>query len=439
MRTLLLRIAARNVRKNWRHSVGSLLAVAVGFVALGLFDGYLTYFVREIGGMMEERFMMGSLLIEAHGASEAITETQPEAPRLGEREQAFVDRYLGGRSKEVVARVRSLFLGGMASNGRASTRFGGWGYDPVEAATVRRRFGWDAFYGRPLQLAGPDAVQLGRGLGALLECVPATREPTTGSDGLLIARERPFECKRPRVQLMASTVSGQLNAVEPTVVGLIDAGRKEMDVQFVAMPLEAAQRLRNTRDISMVSVLLREPSTAARFARELVAAARAEGLALDAMPWQEHYLGAQWRQGMQVLGVYRRLMAIVVVAIVGMAVFSTMVKAVSERTREIGTLRSLGFLRRQIIRLFAIEAALLSAGACAAGLVATVAICLALNGAGITYKGGMMSEPIPLGIALDPSVWLAAAAFLIGVAVFAAWLPARRAARGKIPDALAFA
>lgn len=439
MSSLLPRIAARNVRKNWRHSVGSLLAVAVGFMAMGLFDGYLTYFVREVGGMMEEKFMMGSLLVEAPGASEAITETKSDPPRLGEREQAFVEHHLSAHSSEVVARVRSLFIGGFISNGRASTRFGGWGYDPVDAAAIRRRFAWDAFYGRPLQASGPASVELARGLGALLDCVPATQEPTTSSDGLLIPKERPFECKRPRVQLMSSTASGQVNAVEPTVVGLIDAGRKEMDMQLLAMPLELAQRLRNTKDISMFSVLLRDPSASARFSRELVDAARAKGIALAAMPWKDHYFGNQFRQGMQVMGVFRILMAIVVVAISGMAVFSTMVKSVSERTREIGTLRSLGFLRRQIVRLFALEAAILSAGACAAGLGATVAITLALNGARITYRAGLLSEPIPLGIAMDPSVWLFAAAFLVGISVFAAWLPARRAARRKIPDALAYA
>ncbi len=439
MNTFLLRIAARSVRKNWRHSVGSMLAVAVGFLAMGLFAGYLTYFEREIGGMMAERFMMGSLIVEASGASEAISTAKPDQVLLGEREQAFIEGYLRAHASEVVARVRSLLVGGYASNGRASTQFGGWGYDAAEGATVRRRFAWDAFNGKPLHLAGPDSAQLGRGLGALLECLPVAGERATGPDGLLIPKERPFECKRPRVQLMASTTSGQVNAVEPAVVGLIDAGRKEMDARLVAMPLGLAQRLRNTRSVSFYSVLLHDPSAAARFSRDLVGAARSQGIALDAVPWQDHYLGEQFRQGMQVLGVFRSLMSVVVVAIAGMAVFTTMAKAVSERTREIGTLRSLGFLRRHVTRLFALEAAFLSAGACAVALAATLAVILAVNGAGITYKAGIMSEPIPLGIAMDPSVWLFAAAFLVGISVFAAWLPSRRAARVPIPDALAFA
>jgi putative ABC transport system permease protein len=435
-RPLLLRLAARSVRKNWRHSVGSMLAIAVGFLAISLFAGYLAFFKNEVTGMMAERFMMGSFLVEKAGASEAITEARPEPVLLGDVEQAFVDGYLRDHAAEVEARVRVLFIWGFVSTGSASTNFAGWGYDPVEGATVRRRFAWDTFSGRPLHLAGPDSVQLSRGLAGLLDCMPTSDRRATGKDGLLIPEERPFACKRPRVQLMASTATGQVNAIEPTVVGLVDAGRKELDLKFLAMPLAQAQRLRNTRDLSLYSVQLRDPSTAGRFSRELVAAGHARGVAIAAMPWQEHYLGEQYRQGMQVLGVFRALMAVVVVVIAGMAVFTTMVKAVSERTREIGTLRSLGFLRSHVVRLFALEAALLSAGACAVGLAATLVITAAVNGARITYNAGLLSEPIPLGISMDPTIWLLATAFLVAIAVFAAFLPARRAARARIPDAL---
>lgn len=439
MSPVLLRIAARNVRRNWRHSVGSLLAIAVGFVAIALFDGYLSFFKHEITGMLADRFMFGSLLVEAAGASEAITSNEQRTPRLGERERAFLDAYLAEHASEVEARVRVLYFWGYASTGRASTMVNGWAYEPIEGAKVRRRFAWDAFYGKPLQLAGPDSVHLARGLAELLDCAPATDRPTSGRDGLLIPEERPFTCQRPRLQIMANTESGQVNAVEPTVVGIVDGGKKEMDAKFMAMPLALAQKLKDTRDVSLYNVLLKDPSTAGRFSRRLVAAARAQGLAIDAMPWTEHYLGEQYRQGMEVLDVFRGLMAIVVVAIAGMAVFSTMVKSVSERTREVGTLRSLGFLRGQVVRLFAIEAALLSAGACATGLVATVAITLLVNGSGFTYSAGILSEPIPLGLSLLPSVWLQVAAFLTAVAILATLLPARRAVRRRIPDALAWA
>jgi putative ABC transport system permease protein len=73
------------------------------------------------------------------------------------------------------------------------------------------------------------------------------------------------------------------------------------------------------------------------------------------------------------------------------------------------------------------------------GLAVALAVTAAVNAAGVTYKAGLLSEPIALRIALDPPNWAFTAAFLAAVAVAAALLPARRAARAGIPDALAHA
>jgi putative ABC transport system permease protein len=435
----LLRIASRSATRNWRHSLGSVLAVAVGFAAITLFDGYLADFEARLREVIEERFMMGTLVVEGTGTSEAMSRRRDAMVYLREPEQAFLEEYLRSHAPEVAARVRSLFVGGIVSNGRASTPFIGWGYDPEEGAVLRGRFAWDAWNGRPLQQSGEGSVLLARGLAGLLECAATTAEPPYGPDGLPIARARPFGCRRHRLQLIGSTAAGQVNAVEADVAGIMDGGRKEVDVLMISMPLGLAQRFRNTRDVTQYNVLLRNPATAERFARELAAAATSRGFAIDAMPWQASYFGEQYRQGIGLIRALRGLMSVVVVLIAGTAVFSTMAKSVTERTREIGTLRSLGFVRRQITGLFALEAALLSAAACAAGLFLTLAVTVLVNGAGITYSGGILSNPLPLGVAVDPGDYLRVAAFLVAISVLAAWLPARRAAHKKIPDALAWA
>ena len=441
MAPVLLRIAARSLRRNWRHTAGAALAVAVSFAAIALFDGYLTDLERMFGVMVEEQFMMGTLLVEGRGASDVLMgkAADDEPIYLHAREQAFLDEYLGARAAEVAVQFRSLFVGGIASNGRASTPFNGWGYEPAPGAAVRRRFAWDAWAGRPLQESPEDSIVLAPGLAGLLECAATSEEPIYSADGLPIPKPRPFRCRQPRLQLLGSTTTGQVNAVSAAVAGTAAPGRAEMDPVMAYLPLALAQRLADTRDVTMYTVLLRDPATAERFSRDLTAAAAARGLAIDAMPWQASYFGETFRQGMAFLRAFRGLMAGVVFAIAGAAVFSSMVKTVNERTREIGTLRSLGFLRGQVTRLFALEAALLSAGACVAGLVVTVAVATLVNRAGLTYRPGIMATPIPLGVAVDALRYAQTAALLVALSILAAWRPARRAARGRIPDALAWA
>jgi len=434
----LVRMAARSVRKHARHSAGSILAIAVGFVALVLFDGYLSFVERDLNEAMGERLMVRDLMVERPGAADARTSGRPfDDAVLGEREQAFVERYLAARSGEVLARARFLYAWGSASTGKASATFIALGYDVAEGARLRGRYAWDALAGRPLQRAGADAVVLGRGLGAQLDCEAVGSLPAFGKDGLPIESERPFACRRPRVQLVASTASGQLNAVEPEVVGLVDGGLVEYDSKYVNMPLPLAQRLLDTRAVSLYVVRLVDSSRAGAFARELGAAARAEGLDLGALPWIEHASAEESRRVLRVLGVYRALVALVVVLIASLSVLTTVAKAVSERTREVGTLRSLGFLRRHVVALFALEAGLLAAVGTALGGALSLFVSLVLNRAGITYDGGLASMPMPFKVAILPGTYAVAAAFLALLAALAAVIPARRVAGARIPEALA--
>jgi putative ABC transport system permease protein len=403
-----------------------------------LFDGYLSFIEHDLSDGIAERFMVKDVLVERPGAIDLRQSGRPfEESVLGEREQAFLEEFLAGRGPEVLGRARFLYVWGTASAGKASAQYLGVGYDVAEGATLRGKFAWDAIAGRPLHRAGANSVVLARGLGALLDCEPSGDRPWIGEGGRPIEEERPFSCRRPRVQLVANTASGQLNAIEPEVVGIVDGGLVEYDSKYLNVPLPLAQRLYDTRGVSVYAVRLADPSRAAAFSRDLVEAARARGIALAALPWTEHVSGEENRRSMKLLGTYRALVALVVVLIASMSVLTTMAKAVSERTREIGTLRSLGFLRRHVVLLFALEAALLSLAGTAIGTALSLAVTAAVNGAGITYDAGLMALPFPLEIALVPSTFAGGALLLAVLAALAAVVPARRAARARIPEALA--
>ncbi len=432
----LARMAWRNVRRNWRHSLAAMLAVVVGFVAICLFEGYIGELRRTQADGFAQRVMYGDLLVEKRGASRGEAGEAPFESALGEREQAFLEGFLRERADEVEARVRLLYASGMAGAGRSSAIFLAMGFDVAEGAVLRRDWAWNALAGKPLQDVGPAGAVIGRGLGAALDCVPEPGHTVMGADGHPIPVERPFTCRRPRLQLTATTETGQLNVVEPTVGGIIDGVMKELDDRLVMMPLPMAQQLLDTRVVSVYSIALRDRGDRDAFAAELAEAARARGIELDVMRWEDHPTAELLRRGLELLGVYRSFIVLVVVVIAGMSVLTTMMKSVSERTREIGTLRSLGFLRRHVVSLFAMEAGLLALLSAAAGLVVTLALTLALNSTGLSYRAGVLAAPIPLSVGIVPGAYLFAALFLGGVAAAAAVLPARRAARMSIPAAL---
>jgi putative ABC transport system permease protein len=219
-------------------------------------------------------------------------------------------------------------------------------------------------------------------------------------------------------------------------VGLIKAGLKELDARLLMMPLPLAQRLLNTTAVSRYTVLLAPGSDAHAFSRRLEHAAAERGLALRAMRWVDHSSGEVYRRGMELLGLFRAFVVVIVVAIAAMSVWMTMMRAVSERTREVGMLRSLGFLRRHVVALFLFEAGYLALASCVVGAVAAAVLIGLCNRSGVTYKAGILTDSIPLAIAVVPSVWLGAVVCLSGLALLATLVPARHAARMPIPDAL---
>jgi putative ABC transport system permease protein len=432
----LSRMAFRNVRKNWRHSLGSLLSIVIGFIAIGLFTGYLDDLEHDQLTSFVDRAMSGDVVVQREGAMSPEGREEPSRFALGEAEQALIDGFLASRAEEVVTRVRVLNVSGLISAGRSGAAFMGIGYDVEEGATLRRSWAWNVRAGKPLHRAGPESIALGKGLGAILDCASAPSGGIYGPRGAPIPEERAFTCRRSRLQVSATTASGQLNVVQPEVVGLFDAGLKALDDTFVHLPLPLAWRLLDTRQVSYYAIRLQRPEEASAFAAALRSAAAERGLRLEAVPWYEHALAELFRRGRDLLRVYRSFVVLIVVTIAGMSVLTTMMKAVAERTREIGTLRSLGFRRWHIVSLFALEAGLLAVMSAVVGLGVTLALTWGINQSGVTYKAGVLSESIRLSVAVVPSAYVFATLFLSGVAMLAALLPASRGARMNITEAL---
>jgi len=431
---IIPRLAARNVRKNWRHSLAATLSIAAGFFAIVLFEGYISEVKQWYRDLVSSQQMLGDLLIEKHGAQQA-GRRDDWAYQLGARDQEVIDQLLAQDAANVRAHVRFLNVSGMLANGVSSTVFVGIGYDVGEGQRLRAaRWQWNTEAGPPLSPAEPDTILVGMGLGAVLDCKAgaATADAGTGRP------RRSLSCPRTQVQLSAMTEPGRLNAIDPEIVGLVAAGFREIDERYVAMSLPAAQRLLDTKAVSMYSVKLADPATAAAVADRLRSAAAARGVDLDVGPWETHPLGDIFRRAMDLLGLYRSFIGTVAVIIAGMSVVNVLVKAVRERTREIGTLRSIGFRRRQIVLLFASEAALLGFAAVAVGSLFTLAASWFINHhANISYKAGMLAEPIPLRVSASPVTYVATGVLLIALAALAALVPARRAAAMKLPNALA--
>jgi putative ABC transport system permease protein len=90
--------------------------------------------------------------------------------------------------------------------------------------------------------------------------------------------------------------------------------------------------------------------------------------------------------------------------------------AVSQRTQEIGVRMAIGATERDVRRMILSQAARLGLAGVAAGL-------------GLAAAMRLFAWRLVPAVTINPAIALATAALLVAVAVVAAWLPARRAAR----------
>ncbi len=110
----------------------------------------------------------------------------------------------------------------------------------------------------------------------------------------------------------------------------------------------------------------------------------------------------------------------------------TMYGAIANRTVEIGTLRSLGFRRRSILAAFLVEAVLLSVVGGIGGIIlASVMSFVRIS----TVNFGTFSE-LAFGFTLSPSIIFWTMVFSVGMGIAGGFLPAVRASRLNIVNAL---
>jgi putative ABC transport system permease protein len=126
----------------------------------------------------------------------------------------------------------------------------------------------------------------------------------------------------------------------------------------------------------------------------------------------------------------------IVLTVVIMSVANSMGMTVVERTREIGTLRAIGLKRSGVVRLFTMESMLLTLIGCASGLLITLGVRWGINLANISYVPPNSAGAVPLLVDMDSGRTLFTFILMSVVGTLAAYMPARRAAKKDIIDAL---
>ena len=403
-----LLLAFRNVFRNRRRTVMSLMMVGGGVAGLLMVGGFFAFMMR---GLRESTIRNGLGHIQIFTAEHfRRDEVHVLDTGISDWRQVAVSVRSAEHVRGVAPRIEFY---GMLSNGVKSSVFMGSAVDPQ----AERDMGFS-----PRLSSGRDLAANSNGeVEALIGTGVARSMSVKVGDGLTI---------------LAVTADGALNGIDVQIVGIVNSGFKDLDDRYLRISLPSAQRLLQSDRVTNLVVGLDTTENTDKVAAGF--GPRLHGLSqrMEIRKWID--LAAYYKQVRTLFSGIFLFLGIIVFFMVLMASVNTLLMAMMERTREIGTMLAMGTPRMWIVALFMVEATLIGILGAAVGLAGGNLLGVLLNASGLHI-------PPPPGTTVDmafkvlhmPSLMVGSALMVIVSLALASILPALRASRLQIAEALA--
>lgn len=395
--------AIRNVFRQRARSAATLAAISLGVMGLILAGGFVQDIFIQLGEAIIHS-QSGHLQVSRQGYREGRTRA-PESYLIDQPDE--LTKQLASEAGVQLTLAR-LGFAGMINNGKRDLGIVGEGVEPSAEAKLGTYLRY--VEGRALADTDADGIALGQGVAKSL--------------GLKVGD---------RVNLIISLAQGAVNTLDFEVVGVFQSFSKDFDARAVRIPLSAARSLMDHRSAHLIVLLLEHTDDT-----DLVLASLRQKLApggYEVASWRD--LSDFYDKTLQLYDRQFGVLRLIILLMVLLSVANSVNMTLFERTREFGTLLALGDRSGRVFRLIMTESVFLGLFGGALGMLLG---CLA--GWIISAIGIPMPPPPNANIGytafirLLPGDVLTAGAIGLIATVLAAVMPARRASRMPVVDAL---
>ena len=398
-----LAFALRNVFRQRVRSAGTLAAISLGVAGLIL-----------AGGFVQDIFIqLGEAVIHSQSGHIQVARKGYREGRIRSPESFLIDRpddlkRIVGEEPGVQLTLARLGFSGVINNGKRDLGIIGEGVEP----SAEEKLGTYLQYieGRPLKDEDRDGIVMGQGVARSLGLKPGDR-----------------------VNLVISLAQGAVNTLDFEVIGIFQSFSKDFDARAIRIPLPAARDLMDNRSAHLLVALLERTEDTDKVYASLKNRLESQGYELanwrDLSDFYDKTLKLYDRQ----FGVLRLIILLMVLLSVTNSVNMTLF----ERTREFGTLLALGDKPKTVFQLIMTESALLGLFGAGIGIVVGCLAAMLISAIGIPMPPPPNANVgYTAFIRLVPVEILLAGLIGFGATCLAAVLPARRASRLKVVEAL---
>jgi ABC-type lipoprotein release transport system permease subunit len=401
---LILRLAIRNLLRNRRRSILTLLAIFIPIVLLDFSWGFTGGFERSL---FEDTVRLQTGHIQIHEAGyKKIGQTIPIMRDVRPVLDAIAT------TSEIAFHTIRLDLPALAASGSRSKGVLVQGVEPSKATEIGLFQNW---------------IQSGRYL--------SDADKQSAVIGKVIAKELDLDLETSFVIVTSHPELGTA-VLAPSVVGIMNAPIREANRAIIQITLGDARALAKSEYAATSIVVMVHGIEGIADANKIsiVADSLRQQLGADFVVETWNDLAPEIMGYLQIARPILLGFMLVFFLLAGLVVLNTIYLNLLERTKEIGIIIALGAGRRKVMRMIAAEAFVLSG---VGGILGTiVGAGLVLWGSnGIALPESYRSIYAELGI--NPNLTLSMSTFeallsafiMIGIALLAAWLPARRAAK----------
>lgn len=403
-----LKLAWRNMWRNWRRTTIALVAIVLGVILLLFMDGMIKGSDQAIFGNAV-RLYGGNLQVHAIGFRE-------RANRLPMLPLADADAVVqAARAQpQVIAAAKRINTAGIVINRGNSLPVEITAIEPAIEAPISLQ-AENVSQGRFLLPDDGDAIFIGKGLADRLQV-------TVGENVTLLGRSKNESMRQHNF----------------TVVGIYDLHMPDAEKGTVFIPLADAQTLYNLRgQATEAAISLKQIGTEG----EVLAALKAQLPGYEVDSWQT--LKGDLRETLDTKFAFTSFFGIVVIFIASIGILNLMLMAVFERTREMGVLAALGLKGRQVMGLFLLEGSLIGVVGAVVGCGLGFALIAVMGSVGLDFSkftSGLGDLGALMGNKLYPSITLAAlfsrAVLVVVITAIASIYPAWQASRKEPAQAL---
>lgn len=238
--------------------------------------------------------------------------------------------------------------------------------------------------------------------------------------------------------IITTTQGGSINGMDIRVSGIFWIGSKEYDNILVRLPITTVRKLLNMGCVvQQIVVVLDDDRYTEDVKQKLFALFKEHDLSLELKTWSE--LSDFYRATVSFLDTFFYAISFIIYLTVAIAIVNTMMMAVFERTKEVGTMMAMGRKQKDILLLFLIEGLIIGILGGAIGTILGIVVAEIVSAIGIVMSPPPgFTRPFIRRVNVVPSVLLFAFFLAVTSSVLSALYPSIKATRLKVVEALRY-